>query len=334
MGSSTKHLNRREALAAALAGVAAGSATLPAFAQPGGDKWPSRPIRLIVPLTAGGPTDLLARILAQPLGEKLGQPVILENRPGAGSNIGAELAAKADPDGYTLFLGTSGPLAINASLYGNLRFDPIKDFSPIILAATAPFVLVVNPSTPYKTLPELLAYARQNPGKLNFGAVPGSAAHLATELFKLTAALDITQVPYKGAAPATNDLIAGQIDLSFASTPGVIQHIKAGKLRALAVTSRTRLKQLPDVPALGETLQGYEAAVWYGVVAPTRTPQAVITRLNTELTHILHDKAVEQQMLQNDFDPAGSTPAQFGSFIKSETEKWGKVVKSSGAKPG
>ncbi len=322
-------INRRTAVAATLAGLAAG---------PGGaraaDKWPDKPIRLIVPLTAGGPTDLLARILATPLGEKLGQPVIIENRPGAGSNIGAEVAARSDPDGYTLFLGTSGPLAINASLYDHLRFDPIKDFSPVILAATAPFVLVVNPSTPFKTLPELLAFAKKNPGKLNFGAVPGSAAHLATELFKMTAAVDITQVPYKGAAPATNDLIAGQIDLSFASTPGVIQHIKAGKLRALAVTSHARLKQLPEVPTLGETLKGYEAAVWYGVVAPANTPAAIITRLNTELTHILQDTKVQQQMVQNDFDPAGSTPAQFGSFIKSETDKWGKVVKSSGAKPG
>jgi tripartite-type tricarboxylate transporter receptor subunit TctC len=326
-GDKTMALNRRKALASVLAGFSGA-----ALAQPAA--WPTRPLRLIVPLTAGGPTDLLARILAQPLGEHLGQPVIIENRPGAGGNIGAEVAAKADADGYTLFLGTSGPLAINTSLYGNLRFDPVKDFAPVMLAASAPFVVVVNPSMPAKTLPELIAYAKQHPGKLNFGSVPGTAAHLATELFKTMAGVDITQVPYKGAAPATNDLIAGQIDLSFASTPGVVQHIKGGKLRALAVTSTARLRQLPEVPTLAETLPGYEASVWYGVVAPARTPQAIVARLNAELTRILQDKAVEQQMLQNDFDPAGSTPEKFGAFIRAETEKWGRVVKSSGAKPG
>ncbi|MES2183178.1 MAG: tripartite tricarboxylate transporter substrate binding protein [Pseudomonadota bacterium] len=324
----TLNFNRREALATVLAGMSGAALAQPAAA------WPTRPLRLIVPLTAGGPTDLLARILAQPLGEHLGQPVIIENRPGAGGNIGAEVAAKADADGYTLFLGTSGPLAINTSLYGNLRFDPVKDFAPVMLAASAPFVVVVNPAMPAKTLPELIAYAKQYPGKLNFGSVPGTAAHLATELFKTMAGVDITQVPYKGAAPATNDLIAGQIDLSFASTPGVVQHIKGGKLRALAVTSTARLRQLPEVPTLAETLPGYEASVWYGVVVPARTPQAIVARLNAELSRILQDKAVEQQMRQNDFDPAGSTPAKFGAFIRTETEKWGRVVKSSGARPG
>jgi tripartite-type tricarboxylate transporter receptor subunit TctC len=322
-------LNRRSALAAVLASLSGAIAAQPAAA------WPTRPVKLVVPLTAGGPTDLLARILAQPLGERLGQPIIIDNRPGAGGNIGAEFVAKSDPDGYTLFLGTSGPLAINASLYGNLRFDPTKDFSPVILAATAPFVVAVNPSTAARTLPELLAYARQHPGKLNFGTVPGSAAHLATELFKSMAGIDIVQVPYKGAAPATNDLLAGQIDLSFASTPGVLAHIKAGKLRALAVTSSERLKALPDVPTLAESgLSGYNASVWYGIVVPTRTPAAIIARLNSELIGILRDKKVMNQMAQNDFDPAGSSPEQFGLFIKAETEKWAKVVKTSGAKVG
>jgi tripartite-type tricarboxylate transporter receptor subunit TctC len=324
-------LNRRTALA-----LLAAVPSMPrlALAQPAAP-WPARSIKLIVPLTAGGPTDLLARILATPLGERLGQAVIIDNRPGAGGNIGAEMVARSDPDGYTLFLGTSGPLAINASLYGNLRFDPIKDFSPIILAASAPFVVAVNPSTPAKTLPELLAHARQHPGKLNYGTVPGSAAHLATELFKSTTKINIVQVPYKGAGPATNDLLAGQIDMSFASTPGVLPQIKAGKLRALAVTSKERLKTLPDVPTLAESgLPGYNASVWYGVVAPAHTPAAIIDRLNTELSAILADPKVRALMAQNDFDPEGSTPDQFAAFIKSETDKWTKVVKSSGAKVG
>ena len=325
-------LNRRAALASLIAGFPVISDI--AQAQPAA-AWPTRPIKLIVPLTAGGPTDLLARILAQPLGERLGQPVIIDNRPGAGGNIGAEAAARSEPDGYTLFLGTSGPLAINASLYGNLRFDPIADFSPVILAATAPFVVAVNPSTPFKTLPELLAFARQNPGKLNYGTVPGSAAHLATELFQSMTRIRMVQVPYKGAAPATNDLISGQIDLSFASTPGVLPQIKAGKLRALAVTSSERLKVLPDVPTLAESgLPGYNASVWYGVVAPARTPATIVSRLNAELNGILNDAKVKASMAQNDFDSAGSTPEGFAAFIKAETEKWGKVIKASGAKVG
>ena len=325
-------LNRRAALASLIAGFPVISGI--ARAQPAA-AWPTRSIKLIVPLTAGGPTDLLARILAQPLGERLGQPVIIDNRPGAGGNIGAEAAARSDPDGYTLFLGTSGPLAINASLYGNLRFDPIADFSPVILAATAPFVVAVNPSTPFKTLPELLAFARQNPGKLNYGTVPGSAAHLATELFQSMTRIRMVQVPYKGAAPATNDLISGQIDLSFASTPGVLSQIKAGKLRALAVTSSERLKVLPDVPTLAESgLPGYNASVWYGVVAPARTPATIVSRLNAELNGILNDAKVKASMAQNDFDSAGSTPEGFAAFIKAETEKWGKVIKASGAKVG
>jgi tripartite-type tricarboxylate transporter receptor subunit TctC len=323
-------LNRRAALASLIAGFPAISGR--ALAQPAA-AWPTRPLKLIVPLSAGGPTDLLARILAQPLGERLGQPVIIDNRPGAGGNIGAEAAARSEPDGYTLFLGTSGPLAINASLYGNLRFDPIADFSPVILAATAPFVIAVNPSTPFRTLPELLAFARQNPGKLNFGTVPGSAAHLATELFQSMTRIRMVQVPYKGAAPATNDLISGQIDLSFASTPGVLPQIKAGKLRALAVTSTERLKVLPDVPTLAESgLPGYSASVWYGVVAPARTPATIVSRLNAELNGILNDPKIKASMAQNDFDFAGSSPDGFAAFIKAETEKWGKVIKTSGAK--
>lgn len=323
-------IRRRQALAAIAATAVPGLALAQAPAA-----WPNRPIKIIVPLTAGGPTDMLARILGQPLGARLGQSVVIDNRPGAGGNIGAELAARSDPDGYTLFLGTSGPLSINATLYGNLRFDPIKDFAPVLLAARAPFVVVVHPRLPVKTLPELVAYARAHPAKLNFGSVSGSAAHLATELFKHSVGIDITQVSYKGAAAATNDLLAGQIDMSFASTPGVAALVKAGKVRALAVTSAQRLRQFPDLPTIAESgVPGYEASVWYGVVAPAATTPAIVARLNAELMRVLQDNAVRQQLAQNDFEPVGSTPEQFAAFIKSETEKWGRVVKTAGVKVG
>lgn len=320
-------MTRRAMLAYSLTSMA-----LPALAR-AADGWPDHQIQLVVPLTAGGPTDLLARILAKPLAEGLGQSVVTYNRPGAGGDIGAEFVAKARPDGYTLLLGTSGPLAINASLYGNLQFDPIKDFTPIILTATAPFVVVVNAKSDIKTFQDLLAHAKAHPGKLNYGVVPGSAAHLATELFKMQAGVNITQVPYKGAAPATTDLMAGQIDLSFASTPGVIGLIKTGQLRALGATSKTRLRQLPDVPTLAESgLPGYEANVWYGLLGPANLPAPIVQRLHADMTRILKDPSTIKQMADNYFDPAESTPQQFADFIKSESKKWGDVVRRSGAK--
>jgi tripartite-type tricarboxylate transporter receptor subunit TctC len=310
------------------------SLALPAIGKAAG-AWPERQIELVVPLTAGGPTDLLARILAKPLGQSLGQSIVILNRPGAGGDIGAEYVAKARPDGYTLFLGTSGPLSINATLYGNLPFDPITDFAPISMAASAPFVVVVNTKSSFKTFQDLVAYAKAHPGKLNYGVVPGSAAHLATELCKMKAGIDIRQVPYKGAAPATTDLLAGQIDLSFASTPGVVGLIKSGKLRALGTTSKTRLQQLPDVPTLAESgLPGYEASVWYGLLGPAHLPDDIVRRLNKEMTKALTDKAVIDQMVANYFDPETSTPEQFAAFIKSESDKWGDVVRKSGAKVG
>jgi tripartite-type tricarboxylate transporter receptor subunit TctC len=295
--------------------------------------YPAKVIKIVVPLSAGGPTDTLARIIAQPLSKRLGQPVVIENRPGAGGNIGAEVVAKAPPDGYTLFLGTSGPLSINSSLYGKLNYDPIKDFSPISLIASAPFVIAAGPSLPLSNIAQLIEAARHSPAKLNAGSVTGSAAHLATELFKSAAHIDIAHIPYKGAAPATNDLIAGQIDLSFASTPGVLPQIRAGKLRALAVTSPKRLPQLPAVPTVAESgFPGFEASVWYGLVAPSNTPPKIIQRLSVELSAILNDLLVREQLTNNYFVPIGSTPEQFENFIKSETGKWGAIVKSKGLK--
>jgi tripartite-type tricarboxylate transporter receptor subunit TctC len=297
------------------------------------ESYPLRPVRLIVPLVAGGPTDILARIIAQPLGEALGQQVVIDNRPGAGGNIGAEIAAKAVPDGHTLFMGTSGPLSINVSLYPKLGYSPLVDFAPIALAASAPFVVCVHPSMPAANIKDFIQIAKAKPGSLNYGSVPGSASHLATELFKSMAQINVVHVPYKGAAPATVDLIAGQIQLSLASTPGSVPQVKAGKLKALAVTDRKRIRQLPDVPTVAESgLAGYEASVWYGVVAPARTPKPIIERLNNEIGRIIDTRVHRERMLASDFEPMPMTATHFGAFVRAETEKWGKVVTASGAR--
>ena len=312
------------AVAAPTAALAQHASNEPASA------YPSRVIRIVVPLTAGGPTDILARIIAQPLAKRLGQAVVIDNKPGAGGNIGADAVAKSPPDGYTLFLGTSGPLSINPSLYGKLPFDPAKDFTPIIAIASAPFVVTVNPKVPARTLAELVQLAKREPGKLNAGSVSGSAAHLATELFKSASGVEFAHIPYKGAAPATNDMIAGQIELSFASTPGVVPQIRAGTLRALAVTSPKRIPQLPDVPTVAETMPGFDASVWYGLVAPAHTPPEIIQRLNREVTAVLQDPQTRQQRVSGDVTPTGSTPEQFGRFIEAEAAKWGAIVKAKG----
>ena len=297
------------------------------------DKYPDKPIRLIVALPAGGPTDILARLIAQPLAANLGQAIVVDNRPGAGGNIGAELVAKSPADGYTLFMGTSGPLAINASLYKSIGFDPLKDFAPIILAASAPFVIVAHPSLPANNVKELIALATAKPGQINYGSVQGNASHLATELFDYMARVKMTLVPYKGAAQATTDVIAGQIQLSFASTPGSVPLLKAGKIKSIAVTSAKRIGALPDVPTVAESgVPGYEASVWYGVVAPAKTPKEVVTKLNAEIGKILRERNQRDKIAAADFEVTTTTPEEFGKFIRSETEKWGKVVKASGAR--
>jgi tripartite-type tricarboxylate transporter receptor subunit TctC len=256
--------------------------------------------------------------------------VIVDNRPGAGGNIGAEIAAKSPPDGYTLFMGTSGPLSINSSLYPKLAFDPIRDFAPVILTASAPFIVIVHPSVQANSMKELIALAKAKPGQLNYGSVSGSASHLSTELFKMAAGVNIVHIPYKGAAPATTDVMAGQIQVSFASTPGSIPVVKAGKVKALGVTSARRIAKLPDVPTVAEAaLPGYEASVWYGVVAPARTPREIVQRLNTEIARIAADPAQRERMVAGDFEPTTSTPEQFAAFIREETVRWGKVVKAA-----
>ena len=295
--------------------------------------YPTKTVRLVVPLVAGGPTDLLARLLAQPLGERLGQQVIVDNRPGAGGNIGAEMVAKSPADGYTLFMGTSGPMSINVSIYSKIGYHPARDFAPVVLAASAPFVVVVHPSLPANNIRQLISLIKSKPGQLNFGAVPGNAAHLATELFKSAAALDMVFVPYKGAAPANTDLVAGHIQLSFASTPGAMPLVKAGRLKALAISSAKRIPKLPDLPTISESgVPGYEASVWYGIAAPAKTPPEIVARLYKESAAVLQDRATLDKMDTNDFVPTVMNPEQFGAYIRSEIEKWGKVVKATGAK--
>ena len=295
--------------------------------------YPTKTVRLVVPLVAGGPTDILARLIAQPLGERLGHQVVVDNRPGAGGNIGAEMVAKSPPDGHTLFMGTSGPMSINISIYPKIGYDPARDFAPIILAASAPFAVVVHPALPANNLKQLIALVKSKPNQLNYGAVPGNAAHLATELFKSMAGLDMVFVPYKGAAPANTDLVAGQIQLSFASTPGAMPLVKGGRLKALAISSAKRIAKLPDLPTIAESgVAGYEASVWYGIVAPAKTPPEIIARLYKESAAILQDRVSREKMDANDFEATVLNPEQFGAFIRREIEKWGKVVKATGAR--
>jgi len=288
-----------------------------------------------VPLVAGGPTDMLARLIGTPLGERLGQQVLVDNRPGAGGNIGAELVAKSPPDGYTLFMGTSGPMSINVSMYPKLGYDPVRDFAPIFLAAAAPFVVVVHPALPASNIKQLIALGKARPGQLNFGAVPGNAAHLATELFRSMADIDMVFVPYKGAVLANTDLVSGQIQLSFASTPGAMPLVKSGRLKALAISSAQRIAKLPNLPTISESgLKGYDASVWYGVVAPAKTPAEIVGRLYKEMAAIVQERTTREKMDANDFVPMPMNPEQFAVFIRSEIDKWGRVVKSTGAQPG
>jgi tripartite-type tricarboxylate transporter receptor subunit TctC len=243
------------------------------------------------------------------------------------------MVAKSPADGYTLFMGTSGPMSINVSIYSKIGYHPARDFAPVVLAASAPFVVVVHPALPVSNVKQLIALVKSKPGQLNFGAVPGNAAHLATELFKSSAGLDMVFVPYKGAAPANTDLVAGHIQLSFASTPGAMPLVKAGRLKALAISSDKRIPKLPDLPTIAESgVPGYQASVWYGIAAPAKTPSDIVARLYKESASVLQDRATQDKMDTNDFVLTIMNPEQFGAFIRSEIEKWGKVVKATGAK--
>jgi tripartite-type tricarboxylate transporter receptor subunit TctC len=313
------------ALGVLLACVAPG-----AFAQ----AYPNHVIRLVVPFPAGGTTDILARAAAQKLTESLGQPVAVDNRPGAAGNIGADVVAKSAPDGYTLLMGTVGTHAINPSLYAKMPYDHVKDFVPVVLVAGVPNVLVVNPSVPVYSVADLIKLAKSKPGAINFASSgSGTSIHLSGELFKTIAGVDMTHVPYKGSAPALTDLVGGQVQLMFDNLPSSLALIKSGKLRAIAVTSLQRAPVLPDVPTIAESgLPGFEASSWFGVLAPAGTPAPVVARLNADVNKWLQSPEAREQLLAQGAVAAGGTPEQFAAHIRAETEKWAKVVKASGAK--
>jgi tripartite-type tricarboxylate transporter receptor subunit TctC len=295
--------------------------------------YPDRPVRLIVPFPPGGPTDIVARPLAQNLSENLGQQVMVDNRGGAGGNIGAAAVMKSAADGYTLLMGTVGTHAINASLYKKLTFDPVKDFAPVSLVAQAAVVLVVHPSVPAKALREFIALAKSKPGQITFGSAgSGSPGHLTGELFKDMAGVDLVHVPYQGSAPAISDLLGGQIHAMFDPIQATLSHVKAGKLRLLGVSSSKRSSAFLDVPTIAEAgVPGFETTAWWAVFAPAGTPKEIITRLNTEIVKIMRSPDMKERLRQLDIEPIGSTPDQLVAFMKIETAKWSRAVKFSGA---
>ena len=305
----------------------------PATAQIAPDAWPSKPIRLILPFPPGGPTDILGRIVAERLTANLGQPVVIENRGGAGGNVGAEAAAKSAPDGYTILL-VSNPLAISPSLYAKLNYDPQKDFAPVSLLATVPNVMVTNPLVPAQTLQEFIALAKSKPGGMNFGSGgAGTSNHAAGELFNIVAGVKLVHVPYKGVNLAMNDVLAGQIQLVVIGVPAAGPHIKAGRLRALVVIAPRRLPALPEVPTAAEAgLPNFEVTTWYGVLAPAGTPRPIVMRLNAELVRIMHAPELKERLATMATEPATGTPEEFADFIKRETVKWGEVVRQAGLK--
>jgi tripartite-type tricarboxylate transporter receptor subunit TctC len=313
-----------------LAASAAASPALPRLAR--AQAYPSRPVRIIVGFPAGGATDIQARLMGQWLSDRLGQQFIIENRSGASGNIGTEAVAKAPADGYTL-LQVVTPHAINAALYSNLSFDFLRDIAPVICAARLAYVVVVNPSVPVTTIPEFIAYAKANPGKINYGSAgPGTPQNIGCELFKMMAGVDLVHIPYRGGAPATTDLVAGQIQVIFSPVSESIQHIKAGKLRPLAVTTTKRLDVLPDVPTVADFVPGYEASGFAGIGVPTGTPPEIIALLNKELNAGLADTKIQTRIVELGGTVAGGTPAEFGKILTEATEKWAKVIKSAGIK--
>jgi len=314
--------------------LAAGAAALPAVSRIArAQTYPTRPVRWIVGFPPGGTFDIVARLLGQWLSERLGQQFIVENRPGAGTNIGTEAVVRARPDGYTLLLAVT-PNAINATLYDKLNFNFSRDIAPVASIARSPSVMLVNPSFPAKTVPEFIAYAKANPGKINMASQGnGTSGHLAGELFKMTAAIEMVHVPFRGAAPALTDLLGGQVQLMFGSVPSSIEYIRAGKLRALAVTTATRSEVLPDIPTAADFVPGYDVSDWMGVGAPKNTPAEIIDKLNREINAGLADAKLKARFADLGATVIPGSPADFGKLIAEETEKWARVVKFSGAKP-
>ncbi|MEI6550413.1 MAG: tripartite tricarboxylate transporter substrate binding protein [Betaproteobacteria bacterium] len=305
---------------------------LSAVAQ--GADYPSKPIKIVVTFPPGGSSDAIIRILSTRLNDKLGQALVIDNRPGAGGNIGLSVVAKAAPDGYVLGVGAAGGLTANSSLYPQMPFDVAKDFQPITMLAAIPFVLVGHPSVPADNMQQLIAYAKSQPGKVSIGhGGNGTAMHLSTALFTQMSDLKMIEVPYRGSGPAAMDTLSGQIQLSITDLAAALPHIKAGKLKAFAVTSPKRLSNLPEVPTLSESgLTGYDSTGWFGLVAPAGTPAAIIQRLNTEFTAALNDEAIKTQMRQNGMEPVATTTEGLDAYIKSETQKWAKVIRQANIK--
>jgi tripartite-type tricarboxylate transporter receptor subunit TctC len=314
--------------------LAAGAAALPvvpriAMAQ----AFPTRPVRIVVPFAAGGATDIIARLIGQWLSERLGQQFVIENRPGAGSNIGTEMVVNAPPDGYTL-LQVGASSAINATLYEKLSFNFLRDIAPVSGIISIPFIMAVNPSFPAKTVSEFIAYARANPGKVNMASGGnGTAGHLSGELFKMMAGINMVHVPYRGEGPALTDMLGGQVQAMFGTMPASIEYVRAGKLRPLAVTSARRSELLPDLPTVGDFVPGYETSAWQGIGAPKNTPAEIINKFNKEINAGLADPKIKTRVADMGGTVFAGSPADFDKLLADETEKWGQVVKFSGAKP-
>jgi len=331
---NTIRLNARRTVLQAIAAASLGAALLPAALA--AEAFPNKPITLVVPFVAGGTTDILARIVGQSLGEELGQPVIIDNRAGAGGNIGGQFAARAPADGYTLFMGTVGTHAINEWLYKKMPFNPTKDFAPLTRVANVPNLLVANPAQPFKNVKELISYAQAHPGQVNFGSSgSGSSIHLSGELFKMMAKVDMIHIPYKGSAPAVTDLLGNQIAIMFDNMPSAIQHVRSGKLRPLAVTTAKRSPELPDVPTVAEAgVPGYEATSWFGLFAPTKTPADVQAKLHAAIIKVLQKPDVIKKIGDQGGEVVTESQAEFAKFIAAENNKWKQVVKTSGATAG
>ncbi|NSX05462.1 Bug family tripartite tricarboxylate transporter substrate binding protein [Cupriavidus gilardii] len=321
----------RQALACVVSAVAWLGATQAEAASPA-DRWPSKPIQMIVPQAPGGTNDIVARLVAADLSQRLGQQVVVENRPGAGGNIGTQFAARATPNGYTLLMTISSTQAINPSLYRQVPFDPIKDFEPIAPVATVPNVLVVNPAFPAKTLPELIAMAKAKPGQYRFASAGnGTLNHLLGEMLNSMAGIQLEHVPYKGVAPALNDVLGNQVPMAFASLPSVLPHIKAGKVRALGVSSAKRSPFAPDIPAIGETVPGYSGDLWVGLFAVKGTPNEITQKLAQTMQAALADPALREKLGAQGAEALSATPQQFAAQLKGDLDKWARIVKASGA---
>jgi len=321
--------HRRRFLQLVAAGVAAPAFPLSAVAE----DYPTRPVRVIAGFGAGGGVDITARLIGQWLNERLGQSFMVENRTGAGGNIGTEAVVTAAPDGYTLLLATV-PNAVNASLYNNLKFNFIRDIAPVAGIIRVPMFIMVHPSVPVKTVPELIAHAKANPGKVNMASAGnGSAPHMAGELFKMMTGIDMVHVPYRGQGQALTDLLGGTVQVLFATAPGTTEYVTTGKLRALGVTTATRAQVLQDVPPVGDFVPGYETSQWYGMCAPGKTPTEIIEKLNKEINAAIVDAGMKARLAAIGGEPLPGTPAVFGKLIAEETEKWAKVVQAAGLKP-